>query len=52
MFISDSKFTSELDSTDVYVTQQFVCSNAKCPDYAGKDMKKPKKYKKIKDKVN
>jgi len=52
MIISKSVLVSELDSTDVYTDMEFVCTNAKCPNFGGVDMKKPKKVHKMKMKAN
>jgi hypothetical protein len=52
MMISNSKLTSDVGTTDVYSEIELVCTNAKCPNFAGNDMKKPKKVHKEKLKAN
>lgn len=41
LFVSNNKMKSELNSTDVYSVQTLVCTNQKCSNYAGNDLKNP-----------
>lgn len=51
MMVIDTKFTSELDTTDVFVHQDMACTNSKCALYAGQDLKKAKNKKVNRNKV-
>ena len=43
LFIAKSKLESAVDSTDIYSVQTLVCTNTKCKNYCGIDLKNPKK---------
>lgn len=45
MIITGNKFSSAVDSTDVYVQLETSCRNPNCSEYAGIDLKNPKKSK-------
>lgn len=52
MFIADSKFVSEKDTTDVFQELKLVCINPKCPNYAGSNLNRAEKYETLRRKVN
>jgi hypothetical protein len=39
--IADTKYKSDIGSTDIFVEQTHVCTNSKCGMYAGKDLSNP-----------
>jgi hypothetical protein len=43
LMVSDSKFESDIGTTDVYSVLTMVCINPKCELFAGKDLNNPKK---------
>jgi len=52
LYIGKSELTTAVDSLDIYSEVELVCTNANCSNYGGLDLKKPKKSKKLKSKVN
>jgi uncharacterized protein YbaR (Trm112 family) len=52
LMVSNSKFESEVGSTDVFNVLTMVCINPKCPNYAGSDLNNPAKAETIRNKVN
>jgi hypothetical protein len=52
MMIAESKFVTEIDSTDVYNEMKMVCINPKCDDYGGRDLNKASKFQILRRKVN
>lgn len=52
MMIAESKFVTEVDSTDVYNEMKMVCINPKCDDYGGRDLNKASKFQILRRKVN
>lgn len=53
LMVAGSKYSSSLDSTDVFSELVLVCINPKCANYAGADLNKPKKIATtVKNKVN
>jgi len=45
MFISNQEFTSPKETTDVYCQLVLVCTNPKCGEFGGNDLKNPNKGK-------
>lgn len=52
MMIAESKYVTEIDSTDVYNEMKMVCINPKCDDYGGRDLNKASKFQTLRRKVN
>jgi predicted metal-binding protein len=52
MMIAESKFVTEVDSTDVYNELKMVCINPKCPEFGGPDLNKSTRFKTVRRKVN
>jgi hypothetical protein len=50
--VAKNTFKSKKDSEDVYSELTMVCINPKCPEYAGMNLNKPKKFKTVSRKVN
>lgn len=42
LYVSKVVPTSEMNSTDVYMDQTFVCTNPDCEIYCGDDLSNPK----------
>jgi hypothetical protein len=50
--VSNSKYESPKNNTEVYNTLDLVCINPKCPSYAGPNLNTPRKIAaKVKNKV-
>jgi len=52
MMIAESKFVTEVDSTDVYNELKMVCINPKCSEFGGPDLNKSTRFKTVRRKVN
>ena len=53
LMVSNSAYTSDLGSTDIYITHTMVCTNSKCSNYSGRDLNNPTNVVNvIKNKVN
>lgn len=53
LFICNGKFTTELDTLDIYHEVSLVCTNPKCISYCGTDTANPKTViKTVRNKVN
>jgi len=50
--IAESKFVTEVDSTDVYNELKMVCINPKCPEFGGPDLNKSTRFKTVRRKAN
>jgi hypothetical protein len=53
LMVSENKFESDINTTEVYSVMKLVCTNPKCDGYCGTDLNKPIKVAEtVRNKVN